>query len=344
MSLLFADSFDHYATADLLKKYTTIRTTGGGGIDPTGGRRGGGAFQIKGSSGDSIARSITAAATVIVGFAWRPTESGGSRKAILSLSEASATHITLNFNSSNHIEVLRGDSSGTLLAASDNVFSVDSYVYLELKVTIADSGGSFELRANGVVTASGSGIDTRNGGTGVIDRVTLGDARSSLPSSASSNFDDLYVLNTSGATNNDFLGDVRIDAAVVSASGSSTQFTPSAGANYECVDDPTPDDDATYVSSSTQGHLDLFNYGDLSHNPPAIFGVQICTLARKDDASAISLQAKSRVGGVTRSAGGSWSLLDTYAYQMTTIETDPDTSSDWTQSGINAAEFGFEVV
>ena len=38
--LLFIDGFDHYAATDLAKKYTTY--TGGGAINASGGRRGGG--------------------------------------------------------------------------------------------------------------------------------------------------------------------------------------------------------------------------------------------------------------------------------------------------------------
>ena len=67
--------------------------------------------------------------------------------------------------------------------------------------------------------------------------------------------DDIYVADSSGTFNNDLLGDIRIDNVHPNGAGNYTQFTPSAGANYECVDD-NPYDAANYVSHITLGEKD----------------------------------------------------------------------------------------
>ena len=61
--------------------------------------------------------------------------------------------------------------------------------------------------------------------------------------------DDLYVLDGTASTpaNNDFLGDVRVEGLDPNAAGSNAAWTPSAGANYACVNETPPTDDTSYV-------------------------------------------------------------------------------------------------
>src|SRR5262245_8864560 len=76
MALLFIDSFDHYQSADFLKKWTS----GAGDIEVGAGRCGSNALKVLGP--DSLDRGLTFTGNVVVcGFAWRQTSGvslGGS--------------------------------------------------------------------------------------------------------------------------------------------------------------------------------------------------------------------------------------------------------------------------
>jgi hypothetical protein len=102
---------------------------------------------------------------------------------------------------------------------------MNQFNYFEIKATIHDTTGSIELRINGVPALNLVNQDTRNAGTGVVNAIRIGGTNSFGPIWA---MDDLYICNTSGSTNNDFLGDIRVDTLYPNADGTYSQWTPSA--------------------------------------------------------------------------------------------------------------------
>ena len=69
--------------------------------------------------------------------------------------------------------IIRLNRAGTTLPGESPPYTLAAgqWYYMEVKVTIDDSAGAYEVRINGTTVASASGIDTRNSGTGLIDRV-----------------------------------------------------------------------------------------------------------------------------------------------------------------------------
>lgn len=342
MSLLFMDGFDHYATADAGKKWSSV--AGSFSISAGAGRRGTSALNI--TAGNQSVRAIFAAgvATLIVGFAWKPANVVGGNPEVMCLADGlgGVTHISLVFNASNKLEIRRGAYSGTLLATSTTVFSIGAYYYLELKVTVSDTVGIAVLRVNGTTDINLSGADTRNGGNATVDTVVFGANFGSAFSSCF--FDDIYICDTAGsAPNNDFLGDCRIDTLFPNADGSNQAFTPSTpGTHYTLVDEPTPNT-TDYVESNVVASKDTYGFQDLTTITGTIYGVQVNTAALKDDAGARSLantvkSSASNADGVSRALGTS------QIYYMDVFPTDPATTAAWTEAGVNAAEFGVKVI
>ncbi len=72
-------------------------------------------------------------------------------------------------------------------------------------------------------------------------------------------FDDFYRGNDQGSVNNNFLGDIRIDVINPNGAGNYTDLTPSAGANYECVDE-TLLDSSDYVEGANVAEKDSYSY------------------------------------------------------------------------------------
>ena len=151
----------------------------------------------------------------------------------------------------------------------------------------------------------------------------------------------MYVCDTGGGRNDDFLGDVKVVTLRPNADTAQADFTPSAGsAHYSLVAEaPDDDGDASYVESGTVGHKDLYGYQDLTGTPAAIMAVQVATVARKDDAGSRSLRAVLKSGATT--ANGATRVLGTsYALYDDRFEVDPATEAAWTKAGVDALQAG----
>ena len=199
-----------------------------------------------------------------------------------------------------------------------------------MKATIADSGGYVEVRINGTTEITYTG-DTRNGGNASSDRITFCGVNNL---GIDWWFDDVYMLNGSGSTNNDFLGDVRVAALLPSGAGASTQWTPLSGANYTNVDDATPDDDTTYNSDATAGDKDTFALPSLPSTAATVYGVQTLTWDRKDDAGSRTLRHVVRESS-TDYESADLTVLDAYTYHRAVWETNPNSGSAWTDADID---------
>lgn len=340
MALRFIDGFDHYTTA---AAYAYKYTSSSASAAPGAGRRSGSnAARFANYGGDYLLKTLDDQATWIVGFAYKRDYASNDEKPILQLRDnAGAVQVALCLRGLDGLlRLWRGDQT-TLLATSTVALPTGAWSFLELKTTIHDTAGAMELRINGATAATFSG-DTKYSST-------IGTARSIRLSGGvySSTYygwiDDLYICDGAGATNNDFLGDCRVDTLYPNGSGASAQFAPTgSAANWENVDDVTPDDDASYNASDTAGAVDSFAFTDMAVLNTTVFGLQANILARKDDAGSRTLRAIARIGGANHE-GGDLSLSDSYLDLTQVWPLNPATSTAWTESQINAAEFGYKV-
>ena len=157
--------------------------------------------------------------------------------------------------------------------------------------------------------------------------------------------DDIYVCDDTGGTNNDFLGDIRVEALLPNGNGNSSQFDGSDGNttdNYLLVDDATPNDDTDYVESPDSGDKDTYAYGNLASSTGSVYGVQICPYARKTESGIRNLKTVARLSG-TETDGPERPVGDSYAYMPDIRETKPGGGA-WSISDVNSAEFGQKVV
>lgn len=162
---------------------------------------------------------------------------------------------------------------------------------------------------------------------------------------SSADFEDLYICDGSGSINNDFLGDMRVDCYLPNGNGNSSQLVGSdsnSTDNYQLVDETSQNGDSDYVQSSTVNNKDTYAVADMSHTPANIFGTQLNMIAKKDDSGTRSICSVCRSGG-TDYDGDTQALGTTYVDYRQIRETDPATSSAWTRSNLNSAEFGVKV-
>ncbi len=337
MSLLWIDGFEGYGTSTgsapsptgvMGRRYSMVSESG---IDIETGRLAGYCMELASSSCEVATPALTTDATLIIGFAFKITSGGANN--IVVMRTGTTTGMGVRWLDTGELSVRLGTS--TIDTTTTLGLLPNTWYWLEFKVVTNNSTGSYELKIGGTTALSGSSIDTQPGASAYHDNVYFS-------SSLSLSIDDLYICDSTGSLNNDFLGNCRVLAIRPTADGTTTDWTPSAGDAYSCVDEHPINDDTDYVESDTTDTLDLYGYADIS-DVGDIFGVQINTCCRETDATNFSLKTTIRSG--TTNYDDSAQVIGTtnYINKKRIAEVDPDTSAAWTISGLNAAEFGIKV-
>lgn len=337
MSLLFIDGFDY--GLPMTPRYDSLTVTNA--FTANGGRRGGGALDLSGTS-DNVVKTLSASSTgIILGVAMKGF---GSTGPFLELYEGATKHLSFEFSASPNYYIVAKRGDGTTLHTGTDANDPSDWVYFEIKVAIDNSAGTIHVVRNGTTIVSATALDTRNGGTsGALDKFKLLGTKT-----GSTWFDDLYVLDTTDATGEvTYLGHtVRVDT-IFPKSDYADDFSPVSGtANYAMVDDGSGslddhDSDTTYVSSSVLNARDLYYHGALPYTPSNIYGVEVVNVARVDTAGTLELSPAVRVG--TYHEGTAVAPGTTYGMHGHLWTTNPGTAEDWTRADVNSLKAGFKI-
>jgi len=343
--LLFMDSFDHYATADITEKWTSMNLAT---INATAGRRGTAGLRFS-NAGASTQKGLPASgSTAVVGVAVKFASLGLAVRFVGIYDAAiSRDHVYLQVGPDGAISAWRGGSSalpggsgGAVLLGTSaaGLISAGVSAYVEVRVVIHDTAGAVTVRVNGAEVLALVNVDTANGASTAWTLVWLGEFAAS---GTTVDYDDLYVLDGTGAAPwNGFLGDCRVDARYPTGAGAATGWTASAGANWAAVDETAPNDDTDYVAAAAAGVTDTYVTQDAPVVGAAIYGVQHVLSAKKTDSGAATIAPVIRHSGVDY-VGANLSPGTAYGYLLQIAATNPGTAAAWTEAGFNAAEFGF---
>lgn len=280
-------------------------------------------------------RPVTPRNRKTLGFAlYNPTFAGiaaGDGTDIMRFESADNTVLmSIRFND---VGVVRAMVGSTPVGASSRVLVPAAWHYIEVEWDGADVGGRIRLILDGEEQFIYSG-DTL-GAALVCEKITI-------PQPVSSGlrvYDDMYCIDDTAQA----LGESQIylEEAV---SDYSVQFTPSTGSvNYANIDDVSADSDTTYNSSNTPGHVDLFNFSDITVNPETIHCLGIVMAARKED-SATRTICNTIVSGAVPQDGDNFNLTTTYLWKRDYYQVDPATGLEWTKDGLNGSVRGYKLV
>lgn len=365
MALKLIEGFDHMSSpASFLpaKGWTIVDTT-----DPAGGhhtasfvtgRISGKAFRISHDTGASFnnalltySKSLPAAYTGgVVGFAYEISAIPLADMPILKMRASTTGTVSILITTLGKLQVK--NSSGTVLATGTTTLSTATWYYIELKWDCNGASGSIEMKLNGSSEIASTVSNIGSTGIDNIHIVRDGDnTYYARPASATADYDDIYVLDTSASPNNDFLGDVAVETTYPdgdSGVANHLQWTPSGGGtHYNQVNEHTsgtyPDGDTSYVAEQTVGERDSYTFTDLSILAGSVYGVQTFAYARKDNSGTREFAMVARPGSTDRD-GATKTLGTSYSFFTEIRETNPDTSAAWTISEINATEFGLKLV
>lgn len=280
--------------------------------------------------------SFTPSSLLTVGFA---AKLDANYQFLLLYGDDSVTlHLSLRNNSTGTIDVLRG--STVIASAPADSYSPGIWHYWEVQASVDSTAGRVIVRIDGSKVIDFTG-NTRNGGTSVmLDTLKLTGNGATDPGVT---LDDLYILNSTGTTNNDFLGDVRVQSLVPNGAGSFTQFVPTgATENWQNASD-VPYNTTRYNSSDTVGDRDTYTLTDTLSGTGAVYGVQTNMIAAKGDAGSAGLKSVLISDGTTH-YGPDRNLNASPIQSRVIYDQNPATGSAWTVSSVDNLEIGAEVV
>jgi hypothetical protein len=356
MSLRFLDSFDHYTLNDLqgLGNGQKWVWTGGLGNGASGfpqivslvPGRFGNALRIGATNNNSNWRIPTKVfdnqATWIIGFAFRFGILPTSSQIICEFLDSGTAQVELRLNTSGTLQITRNGNTLTS-GLSTNTLSINTWYYVEWMMTIAASisANTCQVNVNGTQWINvATGQNTKNSANATVNMICLMDQSITSPGINSYDFDDLYICDGQGSVNNTFLGDSRVECRFPASNGSNTSWTVNGTTiGYAAVNDPTPNGDSNFISSSTLNQISTFNIPALSASPSSIAGVQIGYSGRKSDAGTRTVADVVKSSSTTN-VGTSNNLPGSYVYNLHVLENDPATSAAWLTAAVNAVEIG----
>jgi hypothetical protein len=335
MAIKFADSFDLYADSTALAQRYVVASS----VSLMTGRFGvGQALQIRANNGFSMHRAITATDALAVGFSFVAVGTGlsgaGTNRSIMQFRNNTTVILDLTYDATGVMRVRRGTTD---IAESAPIITNGVWNHIEVIAVRHASAGSVDVKLNGVSIITATGVNT---GASAIDNFRVLSGNGTNDASNYIAYDDLVYANAAVS-----LGPMRINVLRPSADTAQKDWTPSTGTdNYAMVDDATYDGDSTYVSASTPGALDLYDFGNLSYTPDSIVALQVLYAARKDDVTLRTIRPNVKSGADTAVGATIGPGEVGYTIFSDIISEDPATSAPWTPTAVNAIQAGIEVV
>jgi len=232
-----------------------------------------------------------------------------------------------------------GTAADTTTIISNTLIEIATDKFVEMRFVLGDgAAGSVAFYINGVLSNTVSGIDTCYGtGRTSLRSIIFGDAQvNGYGLRGGWKYGDI-IVHTAAAG----IGDVGVYYRPSDADGTDTDFTPSAGDNFECVDEIGPDEDTTYnESDGTAGHRDSFETPGVS--AMSVLSVGVLVRARKTDSGAATLLVGAVHGG-SEDQSSARNLAESYLTYSEFFDVCPSTSAAWSAAEVTAAELSYEV-
>ena len=334
-TVYWLDGFELYTSlTHLWRNYTAVGSDQA--IETTNYRTGAQALRTKEQgSGVRFIHNNLNLTTMTLGFATKTsgfhTSGGSGWKQVRFIDDSLNQVIHFGYNPDGRMAAYRGS---TLLGTTTNpVITTSGFNYIEIKVYAHQTAGTVEIRLNGesgTPELSLSGIDTIDVGT-VIEGFDL----FGMTASKYIYYDDLYFAT-------DFLGDSQVDVVRVTGAGNYAQFAPSAGSNYQNVDEsPGPDDDTTYNDGDALNEMDAYQMGDLSAGG-TIHALKSQMNIKKTEAGTGKAKHVLRINS-SDYLGDEKVLTTSYTTENHIWNLNPDDSNAFETADINALELGVKV-
>ncbi len=346
MALLWVEGFEKYGGAGSIPsshgynvldmKYATSNASS---MDLVTGRYGGLALQIA----DNLGRVATphlgsSSPTLISGIAFKITAIT-SDASVLLFQGPGGGESTISLTVLASREFRLRNMAVTLQDSTTANIQDDTWYYLELKVKAADSGGTAIVRLDGVEIINFTG-DTNykheRYSSVLLRPYTFSDTMQ---------FDDWYVCDDTGSTNNDFLGDCKVEVLTPN-SDASGNWTANSGGDLYAMVDAAALDAVDYIHDTVSGNQALFGSNCLSVDSSLgdVKGVMVtCDTQQSGRFNKYAkMVTQNGSGGAIQESGNFPPGTASPMNSTQIMEVDPDGAA-WTPNTINTFRMGVEV-
>lgn len=353
MAIIWADGFDHYGigsqTHDILHNLVGYELVGGTGTYVRGTivRTGTGAVGLAQQA--NLRRNIPAKKRVGLAFAIYRVDLEGTGisqggYAFIRQSNRRAVSVAIEPNGALTVRVdgapgggtTDSVNTGTLLGSTESgIFTSAAWHHLETYIVADSIVGEIEIRLNGVTVFKMVDIDTGD------DEITTTMNRSN---SAFTYMDDYVVWDTSGDTNNTFIGPARIYTSFPNSDTEIADFgVVGSATGYGAVNEASPDMGTSYIHGGVTGDASEFGIQEMPPETEAIIGVFVPTLAKLGGSGSGGLRGAMVSDSVTH-VGIETPLTAAYFYHGAAYEVDPATGQPWTKEALALARVRVEKI
>lgn len=337
----FLDGFDHYTVmgGSSYRKWDSVSALTSTGF--TTGRYGG--YGVAPSSAGIHKTMDSYETTWIIGFAILVVDQVNLDQYFFAIGDTGVVNTYVIIRSADqHIAVYNGNND--LILDTGFAAPVGVWFFLEMKILYGASG-AVTVQIDGTNVGSATGVDTTNGASGNNWFVIRSNG---LTNHSQNLIDDLYILDTSGSTNNDFLGESRIQYQAPATEGATNNFLPSTPGTTNNALMVTGRTDFTetngkYNYTGAVNNIDLYSLGSfVTTGLTQVFGIQLNVAYRKDDVG------NRKITPIVRSSlnnydGNEYTCSSTYTLSMDIWESDPSSAAPWSAATLNTAQFGLKV-
>lgn len=352
MATLWLDGFDHYGTSSTVGKtnalkgaYEAIDSTIQ--IDANKPRTGAGGFHRTLTSIAQWRKALPVNRDkLFMGMAHylaNITSSDGTYSFCVFRTAANTQICRFDLGSNGRVRIVNLNGGTTVVAESDPTkFLAGAWQHVECMCHVNGASGSAEVRVNGAVVASVSGIDF---GSTQLNQVSAGSISAGSGGATDWWQDDLRIGDDQGGVDDDFMGDRRIFTYFPDADGSPQAWTPDTGSDaYARVDEAAPDDDTSYVQAAASGDKCTLTFPTIDAGIVAVGAVAFVSYMKKTDTGDAPYRVNVISNGQTEN-GDTYAPGITYQYAPQQIfNLNPDGDIPWTPAAVNALASQLEQV
>lgn len=230
--------------------------------------------------------------------------------------------------------------NGSVQATSAAALKQGAWHHIEWKHVLAASGGTSDLRIDGLAAPgfSFSGA-TRATTSNTWDEFSVGAFGAvGVGGTWDARWGHLIIADGTGSRLNDFMGVVRLDQHFATSDGAHTAFSLSTGSShFALIDETELNEDTDYIFTTTAGNKDSYGHTNLIVSGATILAAMTWLEARREDAGVAGLKAGWRISG-TDYLSAEQSPAGAYTEQGFLFSEDPATTAAWLESAFNSAE------
>lgn len=232
--------------------------------------------------------------------------------------------------------IYRGyDDGSAALDTGTKPLKLDTTYLIKVHYKPLNSGGVFDVYVDDLVTADLSFSGDSTSGLEDVQTVVFGHLYGSAASTGHY-IDDVIISNT------DITKNLRIAGKVVTGAGTTTEWDPSTGANYECVNE-IPPSSTDYTSTNVTDEFDTFALTDCTEDINSIAAVQLeLYIAKEGTPTPTHIAPAIRVGS-TNYSGENLTPSTSFGTQYKIWELNPADSAAFEEADINALEVGYKA-